>query len=106
MLRTNDSRRRLAAFAAASALIAGLVPAGVAAQDDATYYGCLTAESLLVDVGIGEAPAGHCAETDTLISWSEVGPQGEQGEQGPAGDNGSVPRRQDRGPGPEARLLG
>ena len=80
VFRTNGSRGRIAAAAAVTALVAGMVPAGLSAQDDATYYGCLTPESLLVDVGIGDAPADHCAETDTLISWNEVGPQGPQGE--------------------------
>ena len=40
---------RLMAVATATAMAAGLVSTGALAQDDATYYGCLTPESLLVD---------------------------------------------------------
>mgnify|MGYP001821529227 CR=1 FL=1 len=77
---------RLTAVVAATTMAAGLVSSGAKAQTDETYYGCLTPDSLRVDVGIGEAPGGHCAETDTLINWNEVGPQGPKGDQG---DNGA-----------------
>ena len=80
VLRTIDAKRRTAALAVATVMVAGLIPASVVAQQEETYYGCLTPESLLVDVGIGEAPAGHCAETDTLIDWNAVGPAGPQGD--------------------------
>ena len=73
----------------------GLVSTAAVAQTDETYYGCITPEAVLFDVGIGEAPANHCAATDTLIAWNAMGPAGEdgakgaQGDPGPQGENGA-----------------
>jgi hypothetical protein len=90
--RTLDIRRRTVsrpvAVAVAGLMAAGLVSTGAVAQSDEVYYGCITPDAVLIGVGIGEAPANHCVDTDTLIGWSAQGPAGPQGEPGPAGDKG------------------
>jgi hypothetical protein len=70
-------------------LAAGLVSTPAVGQSDDIYYGCITPESALVGVGVGEAPTNHCAGTDVLISWNAQGQSGAPGEQGPQGDPGA-----------------
>jgi Collagen triple helix repeat (20 copies) len=105
VLRTiGSTSQRLVVVAVATTMAMGVIPFGAVAQDDETYYGCLTPESLLVDVGVGTAPDGHCASTDTLISWNEVGPAGPQGETGEAGAPGEQGLQGDDGPaGPQGQ---
>ena len=83
-------------------MAAGLATGAALAQSDSDYYGCITADSTLVGVAIGEAPEGHCAAGETLITWNAEGPAGPAGEQGPKGDAGATGDAGPKGdPGPE-----
>jgi hypothetical protein len=109
MLHAFDIQRRVrvrpVAVAMAAMMATGLVSTGVVAQSGDTYYGCITPEAVLVDVGVGEAPASHCADTDVLIAWNAegaVGPAGPQGDKGNKGAQGDAGPQGEPGPaGPE-----
>jgi hypothetical protein len=83
----------LAATSLAATLI--VVPAATAANED--YYGCITAETDLIGVGVGQTPADHCAGDQTLIEWNQEGPVGPQGEKGAKGNKGDQGEKGNKG---------
>ena len=91
-------RSRPLAVAVAALMATGLMATAATAATE-EYYGCITADMLLIDVGVGEAPVDHCASTDTLIAWNAEGPEGPAGPKGKAGEPG--PQGEAGEPGPK-----
>ena len=83
------TRKRVAFFAAALALVATGAAIGVTsnAYTDAqgVYHGCVNASSGNLRV---LASGETCKSSEVAIDWNQVGPQGSQGIQGLKGDKG------------------
>ena len=65
----------------------GAVYVAIGSTPGVTYYACLARSSGQVYNVTSDGPPS-CRPNDTNISWSEVGPQGEQGETGATGPMG------------------
>jgi hypothetical protein len=67
---------------------------GVSAQTTVTYYAC-NAKGTLYSVS---TEPRNCRNGDTMMSWNQVGPQGDPGPAGPAGADGAVGPQGPAGP--------
>jgi hypothetical protein len=85
------------AILAATSLVASLAVSTAATAANEEYYGCITPETDLIGVGVGETPADHCAGDQTLIEWNQEGPQGAQGEKGNKGNKGDPGEKGNKG---------
>jgi hypothetical protein len=79
-------RWSLATIGATLMMLGGIT--GDASGQAQTFYGCLSGSGSLRQVSTASAPS--CGNNETLVTWSQVGPQGPQGATGPQGPHGST----------------
>jgi hypothetical protein len=99
MSTTTSVRPRIAILGAIVAvLMSGSTIAAASTATPTTYTGCLNkVTGIPYNVATGQQPLHKCLGTDPVMSWNQVGPQGEKGDTGASGAPGPQGPQGDKG---------
>jgi hypothetical protein len=95
-----STRPRVAILGAIVAILmsGSTIAAASTATTSTTYTGCLNkVTGIPYNVATGQQPLHKCLGTDPVMSWNQVGPQGQKGDTGASGAPGPQGPQGDKG---------